>query len=92
MLFVSSEYCKHTRFFVGFCIWLILIDRTRLTAINRSLPDVNCAKQIFFSVLNPIETYGSRLLVPNNSSFLSSSVKYKLIESPTNRLIEGPDV
>jgi hypothetical protein len=32
------------RIFLGFCIWLILIDRTRLTAINRSLTDVNGAK------------------------------------------------
>jgi hypothetical protein len=39
-----------------FCIWLTLIDRTRLAAINQSLPDVNCAKQIFIC-FKSIETY-----------------------------------
>jgi hypothetical protein len=78
-----SDACKKSsmmnqgwRNLLGFCVWSILFDRTRLTAINQSLPDVDFVKQIFFCIKS-IETYSSIYICPNNSSFPSSAVKLK---------------
>jgi hypothetical protein len=59
---VVGRYISGLTEIVGFCIWLTLIDLTRLTTINRSLWDVNCANFCKF------------LLEINHSTFPSSSV------------------
>jgi hypothetical protein len=65
---------------------LHLVDFHWPSSINRSLPDVNCATQIFFLFQINWNLLIKITSAKNNSSFPSSLVKSKLVESSINRI------
>jgi hypothetical protein len=70
----QKKFTPGAFYYIGFFISFILIDRSRLTAINQSFWDVHRANQRFFSDINQLKPSDKDLICQNNSTFPSPSV------------------